>query len=716
MDNTINFAAPAALFSPEVSALMEAGALAQYEQAPVGFLALSVDGWIGKLNQTLLDWTGYRRDELVQRLRFQDLIGAGARIFFDTHHAPLLMMQGYVNDIAIDLRGRDGALIPVLVNSVLQRDADGQPVLIQMSVFNASERRRYERELLQAKRAAEQIAVTLEQRVIERTSLLTDALAQAEAAVEAKTAFLANMSHEIRTPLNCILGMANLAIDSAPDGRQRNYLDKIEQSGQQVLRIVSEILDFCKMDAGKLDIEKLPLNIASVVQDTAAGFAALARDKGLALDVEVAADLPRQAEGDALRIGQILGNYIGNAIKFTDRGGITVRAALAGQGRDGIRVRVEVQDTGIGLSLDQQRCLFQPFHQADTSTTRKYGGTGLGLAICRQLAEMMDGTVGVISGGAGSLFWFEVRLTAMAAAPSAPGATHTRHFQQFQQGQPAHAAAPSQPGKADAEAMARLIGAHILLAEDNPLNQELARILVERAGARLTVANNGAEALVALDDGIFDCVLMDLQMPVMDGCTATRHIRADARLVGLPVIAMTANAFSSSRDECLAAGMDDFLVKPIESGLFYRTLARWIDGRAAAAAPAPAPAQADGDESAETISLSVLAALVDNDPETMSHLLRIFLDNALSTVAELQQAQAARDVARMKALGHRLKSSARAVGAVPLADACYSIEQLEACADGDQLIDALPAMLDALRRDLQQRHAIVLQAPAASAA
>ncbi|MDQ1831300.1 PAS domain-containing hybrid sensor histidine kinase/response regulator [Massilia scottii] len=690
----------AAPIAPSLLALMDLGAAEQYEHGPVGFVCLSVDGWIGKINQTLLDWTGYQRDDIVGRTRFQDLIGAGARIFFDTHHAPLLMMQGFVNEIAINLRGKDGALIPVLVNSVLKRDADERPLLIQMSVFNASERRRYERELLQAKRLAEQAAVTLEQQVEERTSLLADALAHAEAAVQAKNDFLANMSHEIRTPLNCILGMAALALEGAPDARQRNYIDKIGQSGQQVLSIVSEILDFCKMEAGKLQIEQLPLNLKSVIAETAAGFAVMAREKGLALKVRIEDNVPEKALGDALRIAQILGNYIGNAIKFTDRGDISIDACLMGTERERMRVRIEVRDSGIGLSHEEQQNLFQPFHQADSSTTRKYGGTGLGLAICRQLADMMDGTVGVTSArGVGSLFWFEVRLAAPAPTlmPELP-----RSREQAGRYEPVE------------RTMARLAGKRLLLAEDNPLNQELTRILVERAGATMALAGNGAEALVALAGGDFDCVLMDVQMPVMDGQSAARHIRADARLNNLPIIAMTANAFNSNREDCLAAGMDDFLVKPIEAGLFYRTVAHWIDGRDARPATRAGADGCEGEgegegaatpaESGETMSLSVLAALVDNDPDTMSRLLRIFLDNAASTVAELQAALQAGAQADLKTLGHRLKSSARAVGAMRLADACQALEQLSGMDDATALVGQLPAMLDALRRQLADSH------------
>ncbi|MFP5392697.1 MAG: response regulator [Gammaproteobacteria bacterium] len=678
-------------------AAMEQRAGAQYDSAPVGFLCLSVDGWIGKVNQTLLDWLGYARDELVQHKRFHDLIGAGARIYFDTHHTPLLYMQGHVHDIAVDLRSRDGALMQVLVNSVLQRDDEGRPLLIQMSIFNASERRRYERELLQAKRQAEQAAVTLEQRVQERTRLLSDALEQAEAAVRAKSDFLANMSHEIRTPLNCILGMSELALDCVQEPHVRDYLGKISGAGDTVLRIVSEILDFCKMEAGKLQIERQVLDLRATLADILAGYTALAHDKGLDLFARIDDALPRYVQGDALRLSQILSNYLGNAIKFTERGHIEVRARLASHSGERIRLRVEVQDTGIGLTAEQQASLFQPFHQADTSTTRKFGGTGLGLAICRQLAEMMDGTVGVVSGGAGSLFWFEVRLQ-RAAGPDAASVPSARH----------------EARSTDTDSMRALVGMHVLVVEDNPLNQELTRLLLERAGAAATVVGNGAEALAALDGGCFDCVLMDVHMPVMDGCTAARHIRADRRLDGLPVIAVTANAMDASRAACLEAGMDDFLVKPIESAVFYATVARWI-GRLSAApgsanATANASAAAPLSESAATISLSVLAALVDDDPETMAHLLRIVLDNTVSTIAEIDAALRQQALGQVRALGHRLKSSARAVGAVPLAELALALEQAENLAEAGALSARLPLLYEQVRQVLAATHCLDIQA------
>ncbi|WP_181259224.1 PAS domain-containing hybrid sensor histidine kinase/response regulator [Pseudoduganella armeniaca] len=665
---------------------MEHSMLAQYERAPVGFLCLSPDGWVGKANQTLLTWLGYARDELVGQMRIQDLMTAGARIFFDTQHASVLLLQGQVQDIAVDLHARDGTVVPVLVNSVLERDTGGRPALIQMSLFNASERRRYERELLQAKRQAEQAALDLEQRVHERTSQLAAALARAESAMRAKDDFLANMSHEIRTPLNCILGMTHLLRDCVPLQPAGHYLDTIAQAGHSVVKIVSEILDFCKMEAGKLEIERLPLDPRAVMAEVADRFAPMAAARGLKLAVAIDADVPSRMVGDALRLSQILSNYLDNAIKFTRRGRIDVRARLAAHDGGRVRVRLEVQDTGIGLSAEQQAGLFQPFHQADTTTTRNYGGTGLGLAICRQLAELMDGSVGVASSGAGSLFWCEVMLAA-EARPASPVARQPD--------------ARGNDGLDLPGSMSYLAGKDILLAEDNPLNQELMRILIERAGARITIAADGAKALAALAATRFDCVLMDVQMPVMDGHEATRRIRADPRLHRQLVIALTANASDSSRAACFDAGVDDFLVKPIDIPLFYAVLAKWL-GDAGRELPDASALSSSPDAGDEEISLGLLASLVDNDPVEMAELLTLFLDNAEATVAELSAALANGDLGAARSLAHRLKSSARAVGAAALGEACVALESTQDSEDAARCHAALCDSLACLHRRIER--------------
>lgn len=675
---------------------MERSVLGQYERAPVGFLCLSIEGWIGKANQTLLAWLGYTHGELVGKMRFQDLMGAGARMFFDTQHAALLLVQGQVQDIAVDLRTRDGGKLPVLVNTVLERDAQGKPLLLQVCLFNASERRRYERELLQAKRQAEHAAFTLEQRVTERTSQLASALALAESAVRAKNDFLANISHEIRTPLNCILGMTQLMRESVHAQPASGYLDTIAQAGHGVVRIVSDILDFCKMDAGKLEIENLPFDLHAVVAEVTDRFAGLARERGLVLAVEYDETLPRQLMGDALRLSQILSNYLDNAIKFTRHGRIGVRVRVAGRCGESVRVHAEVEDTGIGLSPAQQAGLFQPFHQADNSTTRNYGGTGLGLAICRQLAELMGGRVGVSSCGSGSLFWFEVALGAVEQPLAAPADDDRPPEDENEHRN--DAAQTARPG---------LQGAHILLAEDNPLNQELMRIMIERVGARVTIAGDGVQALAALAAERFDCVLMDVQMPVMGGCEAARRIRADARLRGQVVIALTANASDGSRTECFAAGMDDFLVKPIDMALFYEVLEKWIGGRAGphntlAAEPTPS----------EEMSLSLLASLVDNDPDAMAELLALFFENADATVTELGDALVEGNLDQVRELAHRLKSSARAVGAAALGDTCESMEHAGSLAEAAGLHAGLSGRLACLRRQLARQDVLSASAQA----
>lgn len=650
---------------PSVLDAMERSILVQYDRAPVGFLCVSMAGTIGKINRTLLDWLGYERTDLVGKKRLHDLVGPGARLYLDTQHVSLLLLQGCVHDIAVDLRARDGTAVPTLVNTVLERGADGKPLFMHMSIFNASERRRYERELLHAKQQAERAAVTLDQRVLERTSQLACALDRAESAVRAKNDFLANMSHEVRTPLNCILGMTHLLRDGVRTQPERDYLDTIVQAGNSVVRIVSDILDFCKMDAGKLAIESLPMDIRAVIAGTAARFGALAGARGLRLDVDIDPAVPRQCMGDALRLAQVLSNYLDNAIKFTEQGGIEVRVGAVACA-DGRRLRIEVRDTGIGLSLATQARLFQPFSQADTSTTRRYGGTGLGLAICRQLADLMGGCVGVAGGVGGSTFWVEIPLADAAAVPV-----------------PADGSEPANEAPETAEAMARLAGAHVLLADDNPFNRKLAGIVIERAGARLTAVADGAQALAALAEGRYDCVLMDVQMPVMDGREATRRIRADPRLRHLPVIALTANALDDNRAACLAAGMDDFIPKPVDAARLYRTVAAWLG----AAAPAALDPQA----------LAALADMVGGDTDALAGLFDLFVANADGTVAEMAEALARRDLQSVAMLGHRLKSSARTIGATAVADACLGIERAASLAEAAPLHAGLPALLAGVR-------------------
>ncbi|MCG2582983.1 PAS domain-containing hybrid sensor histidine kinase/response regulator [Massilia sp. TS11] len=659
-----------------------------FDGAPCGYLSLARDGRIVRINLTLLNWLGFTREALLGKVYFQDLVGQGARIFYDTHFAPQLMLLGRLGEFAFDLRCADGRSLPVLVNAVRKAASGSTPDVFRLSVFNASERRRYERELLQAKRQAERLTATLEQRVQERTADLADALDRAQAAARSKSEFLANMSHEIRTPLNCILGMAHLTLDGALDGEQRRSLEAIEQAGRQMLAMLNDVLDFSKMEAGKLQLEALPLDLVGLLHSQGANFAPLAAEKGLRLHIDCDPSLRANVQGDALRIGQIISNFLSNAVKFTAAGSISLRASLSDTPSECARLRVEVQDTGIGMHADEQAKLFHAFHQVDASTTRRYGGTGLGLAISRQLADMMSGSVGVESApGVGSTFWLELPLLRIR---------DTRN----------EAPAAGSIDKLIDNAHQRLRGAHVLLAEDNPLNQELARQFLERAGMQVSIVADGQAALDACARQDFACVLMDVHMPRMDGLDATRHLRSRPRTAQLPVIAMTANAFQSDRERCTEAGMNDFLAKPIEPARFYQTLARWIDPDGEDAAVAlPATEHDCADQTPELISLALLAQLVDNDEETMHRLLAIFLDNAAVTITAMQEAAAQNDHASIRALGHRLKSSARAVGAMRLAGLCARLELgADSLAEARTLIDDLGPLLQLMQTQVASHH------------
>ena len=576
-------------------------------------------------------------------------------------------------------------------------------------------------ELKRAQEALSDLNRDLEWRVAKRTE-------QLEAASRAKSDFLANMSHEIRTPMNTVLGMAHLALRTELNAKQRDYLEKIQASGEHLLGLIDAILDFSKIEAGRLELEAVDFDLVDVLRNVGSLCTPQVAVKGLELDFDVDPEIPLRLRGDPLRLGQVLINFTNNAVKFTERGRVSIGARLVEQKPDNCcLLRLEVRDTGIGMNAGEQARVFEVFQQADSSTTRRYGGTGLGLAISRQLAALMGGEVGVVSApGQGSTFWCTVRLGIGAAPVLAECGSSCRCWligERTLRG--ACAASEGHARETGGEPVrvrgrAALRGARILLVDDHPFNQQVAADLLEDAGATVCVAQNGKEALELLLRERFDCVLMDVQMPEMDGIEATRRIRAQPAIAATPVIAMTANAWNQDRVRCLAAGMDDFVSKPIQPELLYTTVACWLAGAAGRApAPAgdarPAPLAFAGDPA--VIDLSIPAKTMRNDPAKIRRVAARFIESTRSDLQRLDAALSRGDLQEIGALGHRIKSPARALGAIGLAELCQS---LEAFRDGRAETDAIEAarlvgsvgpLLERIAGEIE-RHPLLAQAGA----
>ena len=442
--------------------------------------------------------------------------------------------------------------------------------------------------------------------VIVDISALKDAQRAAEAATRAKSDFLANMSHEIRTPMNAILGMAHLALATELTPKQRDYLQKIDAAAKALLALVNDILDYSKVEAGRLEMEQTQFDLRELMESQIHLLSNKAEEKGLKLLLRLDPDLPRVLIGDPLRLGQVLTNLTSNAIKFTERGEILVTAERREQFAQHAVLCFTVRDTGIGMTEAQRARLFQSFSQADSSTTRKYGGTGLGLAICKRLAELMGGEIGVDSTpGHGSTFWFTARFGVPVDQPACSSVPPNRIGEVF-------GAAPPDAGDlapAGTQAVSKPLprGAHVLLVEDNEINQQVAQEILENAGLRVGLAANGRDAVERLKSEDFDAVLMDIQMPVLDGLSATRQIRALPDKTRLPIIAITAHAMVGDRQRCLDAGMDDLVTKPVHPPELLATLARWIapdEGEPAPARDASSARQEETTQGAAPVSLS----------------------------------------------------------------------------------------------------------------
>jgi PAS domain S-box-containing protein len=615
---------------------LEESAEELYEDAPCGYISTRPDGLIIKVNQTFLAWTGYQREELLGRKRFYELLTMAGRIFHETHYAPLLQMQGFVREITLELVCADRRTLPILINSVQKKDAAGAPLYNRTTIFNATDRKLYERELLLARRKAEQVA-------------------------QSKATLLATISHEIRNPLNALTAAIRLLGMTGLSEKQEKYLRILATSSSSLLDLVNDILDWSKIEAGKLSLEQRPFDPRELLSGIVNGLAARAEEKKLLLHAHLDERLPARLLGDPVKLGQILTNLTSNAIKFTERGSVTITLAVRAQHADECTVDFRVSDTGIGIAPDQLATLFEEYTQASYDIGMKYGGTGLGLSISRKLLELHGSKMSVESVvGKGSSFSFELRLKTGENIPTeAP-----------------RSAAPEQA----------LRGLRVLLAEDSEVNTYVLSRWLERWGIAFDTVQNGRLAVEQVRKGGYDLVLMDLHMPELNGYEAARAIRQlpDERLRQLPIIAISASARIWQQSSVRASGFTDFIGKPFDTDVLFRMMALHTSRELPdpPERPEPEPARrppeplASSTAPAPDFSLARLEQRAAGDPQIRAALARLTLHELEQTRPALRSALAAGAAGKLEHLCQELEGTIRLLDADALAAALRRAKSL----------------------------------------
>jgi signal transduction histidine kinase/CBS domain-containing protein/DNA-binding response OmpR family regulator len=533
----------------------------------------------------------------------------------------------------------------------------------------------------------------LETLVRARTAELEDAKNAAEAASRAKSAFLANMSHEIRTPMNAILGLTHLLRNRSQDPTQQRQLDKVANAGHHLLAIINSILDIAKIESGKLTLEHRDFVLDELLDGVVNLVQERAREKALELRLERDPSVPASLHGDALRLKQVLLNLAGNAVKFTEHGQVAIGVRRL-DGLDSVPwVRFQVEDSGIGLTDEQRERLFQPFEQADNSTTRRYGGTGLGLAISRHLIALMGGRIGVEGRlGAGSRFWFELPLPPAAGVQPEPilgSAAVTSRRTTGGRLPPAHQ------------------GRRLLLVEDNAINQEVALALLRDMGLNVEVADNGQVAVEMAGRTSYDLILMDIQMPVMNGLEAAQAIHALPGRRELPILAMTANAFEADRQDCLRAGLCDHIAKPVDPESLYAKLQRWLP-RPSVPTAIPASERAEAELADRITRLRTLPGLdvdsgmgrVLNRAATYGRLLQRFVVKARQVTERVRQCLADGDRVELQRAAHELKGMAATLGVESVRECAQSLEEALRAESPMELVQARMAQLEHVQQTL----------------